>query len=356
MSRKSAPWFRNFKGRKHGPHGRWYVLHNGKQTPLPVTDRNDEAAAWEAFRALLGKTIPKSAQVRSEPIAALIAEYLDSISHRVNDKTKRSYGYSLAHFAALFGSCTVDVLDQVSIEKRASEEKWSDSHRANYLWTVQAFTRWAGRKDFTLHRPAKESRGAETIIDEATQRLILRETRGDFHELCRFLWDTGARPMEAARITGESVNWLTGTVTLKRHKTKHKGKVRVLFLSSTALAILKSQMDRNGAGYLFLGMHGKPFSIQAVVTRFLRISEKIGRSVTGYCYRHSFCTRALEAGIPDTYVASLMGHCSTAMIHRNYSHINANSRLLKEAAELLSCSKGVPIMNSANPLTGNEPK
>lgn len=341
MSRQSAPWFRHFKGRKRGPSGRWYVKHNGKQTPLPVTDKNDEAAAWEAFRALLGKAIPTSFQVRNEPIAALVAEYLDSISHRTNAKTRQHYGYMLNRFAALFGSCTVAGLDPNTLEKSAAKEKWSDSHRANYLWIVQAMVRWAGRKDFTLHRPAKESRGAETIIDDATQRAILRETTGDFHQLCRFLWETGCRPMEAARIAGESVNWATGTVTLKHHKTRRIGKTRVIFLSSAALAILKEQVDKNGLGHLFIGQLGKPFSIQAIVTRFLRISRKLGRSVTSYGYRHSFATRALAAGTPDTHVAALLGHASTAMLHRHYSHVTANGKMLREISEKISKAPSV---------------
>lgn len=336
MARKAGPWYRRLSGTKNGITGRWYMTLNGKQHPLPVTDEADVGAAWEAFRAVLGKHLPKSAQVRTEPVAALIAEYLDSIAHRTNAKTRRSYGYCLAHFAAHFGSCTVGELNSDAIEKRAASESWSDSHRSNWLWIVQAFTRWAGRKDFTLNRPAKESRGAETIIDEATQRLVLRETRGDFHELCRFLWEVGCRPMEAARLTAESVNWTAGTVTLKAHKTKRKGKTRILFLSSTALAILQEQTKRYTTGPLFRGQRGEPFSIQAIVTRFLRISEKIGRSVTSYGYRHSFATRALSAGVPDTHVSALLGHSSTAMLHRHYSHLGSNASLLKDVAERIS--------------------
>lgn len=336
MSRKAGPWYRRFRGRKNGITGRWYVTIEGTQHPLPVTDRNDEAAAWEAVKTLLGKHLPKSFAIRPEPIAALLAEFLDSIAHRTAAKTRRSYGYCLNHFAARFGSCTVANLDPIALEQCAAKENWSDSHKANYLWVIQAFVRWAGRRDFTLHRPAKESRGAEAIIDEETQRLILRETRGDFHEFCRFLWEVGCRPMEAARLQVADINWASGTVTLKRHKTKRAGKTRVLFLSTAALAILKSQAERYSSGSLFRGQRGEAFSIQAIVCRFMRISTRIGKTVTSYGYRHSFATRALQQGVPDTHVAALLGHASTAVLHKNYSHVAANGRLLREVADKIS--------------------
>jgi integrase len=63
-----------------------------------------------------------------------------------------------------------------------------------------------------------------------------------------------------------------------------------------------------------------------------RLSEKIGHRVTAYGYRHTYATRALAMGLPDTHVAALLGHGSTRMIHAHYAHLNANARLLKEAA------------------------
>jgi integrase len=80
-------------------------------------------------------------------------------------------------------------------------------------------------------------------------------------------------------------------------------------------------------------------SRQAIVTRFLRVSAKVGRTVTAYPYRHTWATRALAAGIPDTHVAALLGHASTAMVHKHYSHVDANARLLRELVDkLASCA------------------
>lgn len=326
MPRKAKPWPRKSTGE-------WYVTHNGKQTPLGVHGKDNELQAWAAFQKLLENAAEKKPGVRSVPLSAIAPDYLSSLESRANPKTIRDYAATLKTFLARFGNSAASDIDPQSVELHASRQGWSDSYRNNWLWTVQALVRWAGRKDFTMRRPAKESRGAESLISEETQRLILRETRGDFHELCRFLWAAGCRPMEAARLEASMVDWASGTITLKKHKTKHKGRQRILYLSTDALMILKAQSDRySGNGMLFRGISGKPLTIQAIVSRMLRISEKIGRSVTSYGYRHSWATRALAAGLPDTHVAAMMGHTTTAMLHKHYSHITANAKLLREAA------------------------
>jgi integrase len=326
MPRKAKPWIRNATGE-------WYVTIQGNQTPLGVHGKEHELQAWAAFQKLLENAAEKKPSVRSEPLAAIAPDYLASLESRANPKTIKDYRATLKSFLAVFGNRAASEIDPQSVELHASRQGWSDSYRNNWLWTIQALIRWAGRKDFTMRRPAKESRGAESLISEETQRLILRETKGDFHELCRFLWAVGCRPMEAARLEANMIDYASGTVTLKKHKTKHKGRQRILYLSTEALMIAKAQSDKyGGTGHLFRGIAGKPFSIQAIVTRMLRISEKIGKPVTSYGYRHSWATRALSIGLPDTHVAAMLGHTSTTMLHKTYSHITANAKLLRDAA------------------------
>jgi hypothetical protein len=40
----------------------------------------------------------------------------------------------------------------------------------------------------------------------------------------------------------------------------------------------------------------------------------------------------LTAGIPETHVAAMLGHTSTAMLTRHYNHVSANAQLLRDAA------------------------
>jgi integrase len=71
------------------------------------------------------------------------------------------------------------------------------------------------------------------------------------------------------------------------------------------------------------------------VTKFMGIwkfSRKVGVRLTAVGCRHSFCTDALAAGLPETHVAALLGHSSTAMITKHYGHLSSRTQLLKDAA------------------------
>jgi integrase len=172
------------------------------------------------------------------------------------------------------------------------------------------------------------------VISEELHRRVLNEVTGDFRALVRFLWLTGCRPGEATGLTAESVDMDTRTIRLKKHKTKHKGKQRVIYPCAEAIEVLTDQIQKyGGTGYLFRGLRGKPLSLQAMTMRFQRVSEKVGVRVCSYSYRHSFVTRALSAGESDTIVAALVGHSSTRMIHVHYSHVSEQSRVLKDAAD-----------------------
>ena len=59
-------------------------------------------------------------------------------------------------------------------------------------------------------------------------------------------------------------------------------------------------------------------------------------------FRHSFCTKPAEAGVPESTMLDIMGHVSAAMLRR-YSHIRAQARRdAIEALELRQISNGVP--------------
>jgi integrase/recombinase XerC len=219
--------------------------------------------------------------------------------------------------------------------RAAAIETWGDTHRANVLQTVGALLKWAGR-EVKIPHPPKASKGAESVVPDPVYRKCLLGSHGDFHQLLRMLWLTGCRPGEASGLTVEAIDWSSATATLKRHKTRRKGKTRILFLGSEVLAVLQEQREKYGAGLLFRGLRGKRLGLQALTMRFQRLSERIGCKVTSYQFRHTWATRALLAGIADVEVAAMLGHSSTAMLHRHYAHITSNSRKMIENANRLA--------------------
>lgn len=333
MARMPHPWYRRAKRM-------WYTTLNGKQTPLNVSDPKDEAAAWDALRALVSGAV-KDAIAAPDPVRAgrvkeLVAAFLEAKAADVKPRTLRGYGQHLGWLVKHWGDEPLAAVAAQGVRTKAAGEAWSDTHRANVFWTINALFRWGGRAD-RLPLPPKESRGADVVIPEAVHRRVVAETAGDFRQLVQFLWWTGCRPGEATGLTADAVAPDAKTIRIKQHKTRHKGKVRTLHLCAEAAQVVTDQLAKyGGAGHLFRGLKGRPFSLQAMTMRFERVSEKVGHKVTSYAYRHTFATRALAAGESDAVVAALLGHSSTAMIHKHYSHLSSQGRQLSDAAQRIA--------------------
>jgi len=56
------------------------------------------------------------------------------------------------------------------------------------------------------------------------------------------------------------------------------------------------------------------------------------KGLIAYAYRHSFATDALVNGVGIAQVAELLGHTSTEMVMRHYSHIAGKIDHMRDAA------------------------
>ncbi len=327
MARRVHPWYRSNRSM-------WYAYVGGQQKSLNVTDPADEAAACQAFRALLaagGRTIAPAA---AETVTELVDRFLVDVGARVKPRTFKGYSWYLGQFLARFGASAVSSLTTEALEADARRSNWSSSTRNNYLSTIATVLAWGGVKlSRPLRKPPKESAGAATVIHEATYLKMLPLLRGDWRAIVVFLWNTGARPSEASGLRAEFVDWEAGVVRLKDHKTRRSGHGdRLIYLNDEALQVLQEQRLKHSAGLLFVGQRGRQFSPGAFAMKFERLSAKLGVRTVSYGFRHGFATRALAGGESDAIVAALMGHANTTMIHAHYSHLSAMGRQLRDAA------------------------
>jgi integrase len=129
----------------------------------------------------------------------------------------------------------------------------------------------------------------------------------------------------------ESAYWESACIVLRKHKTAHKGKGRVVYLSAEALAVLTTQRERHGDGLLFRHEGGRAFGRRMLAQKFWRLSARLGVRLTAYGFRHTFATDALSNGVPETHVAELLGHAGTAMLHKHYAHLSARAGVLRTA-------------------------
>ena len=132
-------------------------------------------------------------------------------------------------------------------------------------------------------------------------------------------------------MTVDAVHWQERCAVLSEHKTAHRGKVRVIYLSDEALAILRGQQAEHPQGYLFRRPTGGRWTTHSVTQKFARVRRLAGVKITAYGLHHSFATDARANGVPDAQVAALLGHSGTATLHRHYSHLTARAKALREA-------------------------
>ena len=110
------------------------------------------------------------------------------------------------------------------------------------------------------------------------------------------------------------------------------GRTRLLFASGDALELLRQLVTEHPAGPLLRTRRGTAWTPKAVAWAVYRLCGRLGVKATPYGYRHTYATDALAAGVPDAQVAALLGHGSTAMLHRHYSHLSARTKVLAAAA------------------------
>lgn len=356
MPKRARPWFR--RGR-----GMFFVQIDGKQYPLGITDANDTTGASKAHESLLAKLAAQIANVQPTPppqapnasptVTEAVAAYIAAGERRValgkmSARALRNYRVALKPFTAQFGTRTIDTLTAEEIEAwAASHTTWSSSYQNTTLGTIGSLMRF---HRVTMHppirRPPKESRGAETCLtDEQFQQVLAavyvpRGKPGDLIPLLKLLRECGARPAEVSSLTCENIDWTNRCTILTRHKTKAKtGTNRVIVFNSAAMKILKEQAAKYGETGLLFRTRGasKAYGPNVIVKQLLKVSERVGFRVIAYGLgRHSFATRALINGVPEAMVAALLGQRGTGMLQRHYSHVGADARAMRDAAEKAS--------------------
>lgn len=332
MAKPSKPWFRASKQA-------WYIKVGGKQISLGVKGRENEADAVKAWHRLMANGQPKpEAKPDDVSVAEVVTAFLADAKSRVQPITLAFYRRFLLPFAECHSKLKADALTPTLVEAYSRKPTWSSSTRHDCLGTLATAFKWAERARLIdrspltgIRLPPKESQGAEALVNEADYGKLLNATKGDFNALLRFLWHTGCRPSEATGLTVEAVDWASACIVLKRHKTAHKGKMRVIYLSPDAQKVLNVQREKYGAGYLFRTAKGNPWARKVVAHKLWRLQRKLGVKVTAYGFRHTFATDALANGVPDAQVAALLGHSTTAMLHRHYAHLTERAQALRSA-------------------------
>jgi integrase/recombinase XerD len=163
------------------------------------------------------------------------------------------------------------------------------------------------------------------------------------HALLLFLYNSGARATEAARILIEDLTWdATGTGSVKIHGKGRK--VRFCPLWKKTMAELQPLIrGRDASNPLFLNRYGDSitrFGIHTLVARHaesaaIKVPSLKTKRVSPHTIRHTTATHLLRAGVDLNTIRAWLGHVSL-----DTTNIYAETDLAMKAKALAACDTG----------------
>lgn len=151
-----------------------------------------------------------------------------------------------------------------------------------------------------------------------------------YSTLTMFLAFTGARFSEAANLKIKNLDISAGKATFIDTKTNEN---RTVYFNEPLVGRLKKIIEGRGLDdYVFVNIAKhrlNPQDYSSDLKRRARIAG-ITKRVFPHNFRHSYITHLLEAGVPITEVASLVGHKDIQTTYSTYMHL-ADQTLRKAA-------------------------
>lgn len=239
---------------------------------------------------------------------------------------------------AEFGPLRLRVVREAMVEKG-----WSRGYVNRQVKRLQGLFRWAVGWELVAASVAEALRavqplrsGETTARDSVPRRAVpaenLQAVRAELQDRHRDVFDllllTGARPGELFGLTIGDID-RSGDVwraDLQQHKTRHKGKDRVLFFNRDAQAIILRHLKADPASRLL------PMGDDAFREALKRACVNAGVPVfTGHWLRHTVATRLADT-VGTEAAQRLLGHAGKAMTE-HYSR--AAERVAIDAAKQL---------------------
>ena len=285
-------------------------------------------------RTFLSKLSSKSRG--SEPISRLNKHWLAKLkAERLQDGLSPRYiNNELTFWISVFMKARDDYNMAVDLSTNFKKLKLSVNQKTRYLMDGEEERLLA-----ELH-PERDIKGQPGFGDrhrETQQKLQ------DQYDLAVVLIDTGVRYSEAAELQWSSVdttNWTT--INVYRNKVGNEG---LLVMTDRLKDILQRRFSLSGNSYYVFASPTDPskprgYSTKGICKAIARANlntpplvQRYGR-FTVHCFRHTFASRLVQAGMSLYAVSRLLGHSDTQMTQR-YAHLSP-SQVANEAADILN--------------------
>lgn len=175
-------------------------------------------------------------------------------------------------------------------------------------------------------------------VTEHDESALLAACRGPRERaVLKFLIHTGLRVSELVGLKTEEINTASQFITV----VGKGGKERVIPLSDDAIVYLSEYLKRKprATEYVFTSKGGASLTRQAIYAMVNNIGKRAGlEHIHPHIFRHTFCTRLVEKGVPLHKVGEIAGHTKLDTT-RIYTRVTLNQKH-EVVAKLNSTSGG----------------
>lgn len=348
----------NIYKRKDSPTGPYWFRFNYKGQRIrkssDVYNKQDAKDIACAYRTQLAKGevgIEEPEEPTPVPrFPQAMKDFLEwsEIEYAAHPNTHRRYVISSKALLKYFGSKTLDRITSDDGEKykawRAKQKKAPQgkkskkAHKATKQLRPATVNRELAllkhlftRNDSIVSRnPVKgvkfleEDNEQTRVLNAEEEKLYLLAASQPLQDIATLMLETGCRPEEVCRIRRENVHLDQGYLFNPYGKTK--AAKRKVPLNSTATAILSKRLEKAKGDYLFPGRLAagmKPEDAGPIVKVNAAHTAAVKRSKVApfrlYDCRHTWATRAAQAGVDLVTLAAMLGHSKINMVMR-YAH------------------------------------
>jgi integrase len=302
--------------------------HGGRlyQQSTKLKNRREAENYEAAFRTSLqlgsvGIRLPKDVPAFDDAVR----EFLSWSAVEHGPSSQKRYAFACLPLQRYFGKVKVDSIDKDGIEKFIAWRKVQKSRK-----TKDPVTRDTVNREIVilkkilrrLHESGvlRENPGRSIsmlkgndlhyhVITEQEERRYLMACRPQLQDVAALILETGMRPDEVYRIRRQDMHLENEYLQVVKGKTAAAR--RRVYLSKRAMQILTSRMNRFDGTYLFPQNDTDGQDATKTLNEYHRKTvRKLGLDFRLYDCRHTFATRAHEAGTDLLTLAAILGHAS----------------------------------------------
>ena len=334
------PHLHKRKGRKI-----WEIVEGRKRTSTGTMRKVLAEMVLEEYY-LRGRGIAVNSH---EPIKAHIEPYLRQCEKFNKPSTVDDKRRTLRFFSAYCGTvqpvaCTGNTVESYLLsrvshrsKKEISAERWNSERQI-----ISNFFRWLQKERLVSHNPGPEVEKKKVVKSKIPKVLTLLEEKKllrwcnknspELYRMAIVVGNTGIRVRELANLQWPDVSGPSLTITAKEGWAPKDYEERSIPLSTPARAAIVRQRRGSISRWVFPKDDGERYG-RGLDIRMVRAFRRAGLVSGGFHrLRHTYATRAIEAGMDLETLRVIMGHADTKTLTK-YSHVSPEH--IKKQADLV---------------------